>query len=298
MDRSCVSAPKNAFEESPQKAQAGQRNNRERFKKDMRVLRKAFILFLIVLLGLLVFVGCNKKQPAESQKELVLLCGSSFIQPAEKLCSLFTAQTGIKVVTTSGGSEDLLPLIKTGRKGDVFITHDPYLDYVSQAQALGEHLEVGFVAPVLAVQKGNPQGIKAIEDLARPGLKVALPDPQYSTCGEMVFALLEKKGIKEAVLKNVENRLTKGHSTLGTFLKTQTVDAVIIWNGVAHTFRDDLEVVKIPYEYDNDVHVHIIGLSFSKQPGLLKKFIEFARSKGPEIFAEYGYVKEYSGVAR
>jgi len=261
-----------------------------------RVNKHSCLLFPVALLGLVIVAGCSKKQPVESQKELVLLCGSSFIQPDEKLCSLFTAETGIKVVTTSGGSEDLLPLIKTGRKGDIFITHDPYLDYVSQAKALGEHIETGFVAPVLAVQRGNPQGIKSIEDLARPGLKLALTDPQYSTCGEMVFALLEKKGIKEAVMKNVENRLTKGHSTLGTFLKTKTVDAVIIWNGVAHTFRDDLEVVKTPYEYDKDVRVHIIGLSFSKQPGLLNKFFEFARNKGPEIFAEYGYVKEYAGV--
>ena len=128
--------------------------------------------------------------------------------------------------------------------------------------------------------------------MARPGLKVALTDPKYSTSGEMVFALLEKKGIKDAVMKNVENRLTKGHSTLGNFLKTQTVDAVIIWNGVAHTFSDSLEVVRAPYEYDKDIRVHIIGLSYSRQPELLDKFIEFARSKGPAIFAEHGYVKE------
>jgi ABC-type molybdate transport system substrate-binding protein len=141
------------------------------------------------------------------------------------------------------------------------------------------------------VQKGNPKGLTSIEDLTQPGLKVALTDPQYSTCGEMVFALLEKKGIKEAVLKNVENRLTKGHSTLGNFLKTQTVDAVIMWNGVAHTFRDSLDVVKTPYEYDEEIRVHIIGLSYTKEPEALRQFINFARTKGPDIFAEYGYVK-------
>ncbi len=92
-------------------------------------------------------------------------------------------------------------------------------------------------------------------------------------------------------MKNVENRLTKGHSNLGNFLKIQAVDAVIMWNGVAHTFRDSLDVVKTPYEYDEEIRVHIIGLSYSKEPELLKQFIEFARIRGPEIFAEYGYVK-------
>jgi ABC-type molybdate transport system substrate-binding protein len=107
----------------------------------------------------------------------------------------------------------------------------------------------------------------------------------------MVYALLEKKGIKEAVLKNVGNRLTKGHSNLGAFLKTQAVDAVIMWNGVAHTFRDSLEVVKTPYEYDEEIRVHIIGLSYSKETELLEQFIEFAKTKGPDTFAAYGYVK-------
>lgn len=74
-------------------------------------------------------------------------------------------------------------------------------------------------------------------------------------------------------------------------LKTQAVDAVIIWNGVAYTFRENLEVVKTPYEYDEEIRVHIIGLSYSKEPETLKQFINYARTKGPDTFAEYGYVK-------
>lgn len=242
-------------------------------------------LLLTGVLCLVVVTGCSKKE------EIVILCGSSFPKPMEQLYSEFTAQTGIKMVTTIAGSEDFLPLVKAGQKGDILVTHDPYLDYVADANALADYVHVGFLVPVLAVQKGNPKGLTSIQDLTRPGLKIALTDPKYSTCGEMVFALLDKKGIKEAVMKNVENRLTKGHSDLGIFLKIQAVDAVIMWNGVAHTFRDSLEVVKTPYEYDEEVRVHIIGLSYSKEPESLKQFIEFARTRGPEIFAEYGYVK-------
>jgi len=248
-------------------------------------------MFMLGVSGLLVLTGCSQKQTGDEKKELVVLCGSSFPKPMEQLCSQFSAETGIGTVTTVAGSEDFLPLVKAGRKGDILVTHDPYLDYVADANALADHVQVGFVAPVLAVQKGNPKGLTNIEDLTRPGLEVALTDPKYSTCGEMVFALLEKKGIKDAVMKNVENRLTKGHSTLGNYLKIQTVDAVIMWNGVAHTFSDSVEIVRTPYEYDEEIRVHIIGLSYSKQPELLKQFMEFARNRGPKIFAKHGYVK-------
>ncbi|MBN1347623.1 MAG: extracellular solute-binding protein [Phycisphaerae bacterium] len=237
-------------------------------------------------------VGCGKQDnPAAEKKELVLLCGSSFVPPTDKLIEQFKAKTGVEIVTTSAGSEDFLPLVKTGQKGDVLVTHDPYMDYVKEAKAYLDNAEVGFVAPVLAVTKGNPKGIKCIEDLAKPGLRVGLSNPKYSTCGEMVFKLLEKKGIKEAVLKNVENRLTKGHGNLGTLLQTGAVDAVIMWNGVAHTFKDHLEIVPTPYEYDTSIRVHVIGLGYSKHPELVKQFASFAKQQGQGIFASFGYVK-------
>lgn len=250
------------------------------------------LLMLVAVAGAPFLAGCKKERGADlGKKELVLLCGHSFVPPAEETIARFKARTGVEVVTTVAGSEDFLPLVKAGKKGDVLITHDPYLDYVRDAGALAAHTHVGFVAPVLAVQKGNPKGLKSIADLAKPDLKVALSNPQYSTCGEMVARLLEKKRIKDAVMKNVGNRVTKGHSTLGTFVKTGAVDAVVMWNGVAHTFRDDLEIIETPYEYDTEICVHVIGLNYSKHAELVERFVEFAETEGADIFAKYGYVK-------
>lgn len=247
---------------------------------------------LVALAVCILVVGCGKKEEAaQGTKELVVLCGSSFVPPCNEMIARITAETGIAIVTTTAGSEDFLPLVKAGQKGDILITHDPYLDHVRDAKALAGHAAVGFVAPVLAVQKGNPKGIKSINDLTKPGLKVALSNPQYSTCGEMVAALIEKKGIKDGVMKNVENRLTKGHSRLGTFVKTGAVDAVIMWNGVANTFKDSLDIVPTPYEYDTEIRVHVIGLRYSKHPALVKKFVDFAQAEGAKIFAKHGYVK-------
>jgi len=245
--------------------------------------------------------GCGRKTPsgaagpndvgATAAGELIVLCGSSFVNPTNQLIEEFHARTGIKLSPTVGGSEDFLPLVKVGSKGDVLITHDPYLDHVADANKVADSVQVGYVAPVLAVAPGNPKNITKIEDLAKEGLKVALTDPQYSTAGEMVFALLEDKGIKDAVLANVGNRLTKGHANLGTLLQTGAVDAVIIWNGVAHTFAGSLEVVPTPYEYDEEIRVHVIGLNYTRRPEALRKFLEFVKERGPEVFREHGYVK-------
>jgi len=246
----------------------------------------SLLLFLICL----PLSGCGGGEEADGD-ELLVLCGSSFVTPLEELAAAFTEETGIKVLHTVAGSEDFLPLVKAGRQGDILVTHDPYLDYVREAKALAGHTRVGFLAPVLAVQKGNPCVVKAIDDLARSGLRVALSNPEYSTCGEMVFHLLEKKGLLEKVTANVGNRLTKGHSNLGTFLETGAVDAVIMWNGVATNFADAVDVVPTPYEYDQEIAVHLMGLDYSKHPDLVERFVSFAKDKGPAVFARHGYGK-------
>ncbi len=254
---------------------------------------KGSTLLLVSFLLLAPGTGCGPSASRGAGAELTVLCGSSFVKPTEELINGFMKETGLSVKYTVAGSEDFLPLVKAGKEGDVLVTHDPYLQYVTDAGACGDHVTVGRLAPVLAVQKGNPKGIRSIEDLARPGLRVALSDPRYSTCGEMVARLLEKKGIKEGVMKNVGTRLTKGHSTLGTFLKTGVVDAAILWNGVARQFADALETVPVPYEYDTRIRVHVIGLGYTKHPEALKRFMAYTREHGPEIFARHGYeVKE------
>ena len=37
------------------------------------------------------------------------------------------------------------------------------------------------------------------------------------------------------------------------------VDAAIMWNGVAHTFRDSVDAVPLPYEYEREVKVYVMG---------------------------------------
>jgi molybdate transport system substrate-binding protein len=256
-------------------------------------------LFVGLAAAALTVPGCGKAtEPADRPSpspddtgELVVLAGNSFLPPTEQLITAYTRHTGVKAVYTTGGSEDLLPHIKGRQKGDVFITHDPYLDAVRQAGAYADHVQVGFVAPVLAVQKGNPAHVTGLADLTRPGLKLALSNPRYSTCGEMVRSLLIKKHLYDEVMRNVDARLTKGHSNLGNLIKTQAVDAVIMWNGVATTFKEHLEVVKTPYEYDTEIGVHVISLGYSRRPEAARRFLVFVREKGREIFADNGYVK-------
>ena len=276
-----------------------------------RTSRVAFLA--IVGLALIVTLGCpdsrqqtgpmtgstpsstasptNIPEEVSDNTPITILCGSSFRPPMERLTQMYEKETGGKTELSFGGSEDHLPNVKAKIAGDVYVSHSPFQQYTKNADALLRDVEVGFLAPVLVVPKGNPKGIKSMDDLAKPDLQVLLTNPDFSTCGEMTFALLEKKKIKEPVLKNVGNAMFKHHSEIGNKMKMGFGDAGIMWNGVANNFKDAIEIVPVPYEYDEEIRVSVMGLSYTKQPEKVQKFLDFAEAHGPEVFKEFGYVK-------
>ncbi|GAB6164104.1 molybdate ABC transporter substrate-binding protein [Thermostilla marina] len=255
---------------------------------------------LMLVLGALMLAGCPKPDQTAQQgegesaakTELLILCGTSFRPPTEKLVEMFEKEhPDIDVLLSFGGSEDHLPHVQAKAQGDLYVTHDPYMQYTEEAGAMLRWVQVGYLCPVLVVQKGNPKNIQSIEDLTKEGIQVALPNPDYSTCGEMVFALLEKKGIKDAVLKNVGNAMFRSHADIGKQLKLGHADAGIMWNGVANEYLDAIDIVPTPYEYDEQIRVGVIGLSYTKHPDEVEAFLKFAEEHGQEVFKESGYLK-------
>jgi molybdate transport system substrate-binding protein len=223
--------------------------------------------------------------------DIVILCGSSFRPPMEKLVEMYAKETGVQLLLSFGGSEDHLPHVKTKSAGDLYVTHTPYMQYTKEADALLREVEVGYLAPVLVVRKGISKKVRKIEDLAQPGLKVVLPNPDYSTCGQMVDRLLIKKKLKDAVMKNVGSALMKHHSEIGNHLKLGSREAGIMWNGVSHNYLDAIEVIPTKYEYDEEIRVAVMGLSYTRHKEAVDKFLDFVAKHGEKVFGEFGYVK-------
>ncbi len=252
----------------------------------MRDLWRLMSATLVV--GVLWFAaGCG-----QDSGELEILCGNSFRAPMEKLAEMYQQETGKHVEMSFAGSEALFPQVELKSAGDVFVTHSPFQDKTREVGALLREVEVGCQAPVLVVRKGNPKNIRRVEDLANEGLKVVLTDAQYSECGKMVLKLLEDKGIKEAVLKNVGDDLVRDHQQVGTQLELGVCDAGIMWNGVAHDYLDSIEIVPGPYEYDETTRLWVMGLSYSNKKEELGKFLDFVEEHGRKVFSDLGFVKE------
>jgi molybdate transport system substrate-binding protein len=248
-------------------------------------LRNFFLAAVAVILA----AGCSRESnPAKPTAEVRVLCGSSMATPGQTISKLFTEKNGAQVLVDLGGSETLLPRILTGAAADVFICHDPFEQKVKEAGFWTGSAKVGLLEPVLVVRPGNPLKIQSVSDLTRHNLKIGIGDPRYSTCGALFVELLDKKGIREEVMKQVVLQ-GRTHAEIANGLILGSLDAAVVWNYVAVLYKDKVQRVVTTDPYP-ETNVTIVGLKQGRNPSLRDVFLEFCRSQQVrDIFAEHGY---------
>jgi len=187
--------------------------------------------------------GCTHSQERETEPLLCYVGGT--MRPAmEVLARQYEARTGQKVLIDFAGSGELMLKIEQTRRGDVYVAHDPFLPALMR-KGLGERgWALAMVTPVIVVQKGNPKGVRGLSDLARPGIRLVLSHPVYSTAGWIIPVMAERAGVKEALESNIVS-CTRGGSGAANAVIIGTADAAICWDAVAHLRSDKLDKVKI-----------------------------------------------------
>jgi molybdate transport system substrate-binding protein len=151
--------------------------------------------------------------------------------------------------------------------------------------------------PVIAVQKGNPQNITCLEDLAKPGLKVGVGEKEALAVGRLTEKMLKAQGLYEDIMKNVV--LTAGSaSKLALPLAMGNLDAEINWMPTCLVFKEKVDIIKIdPRKLKYSVAP--IGMTvYSKKKEEARQYLEFVGSKeGQEIFGMYGFAAYFDPLA-
>ncbi len=70
--------------------------------------------------------------------------------------------------------------------------------------------------------KGNPAGIKGLADLARPGLTLAMPNPEFEGVARQIKASLAKAGDDDLVKAVYETKVADGTTLLTRMHHRQT----------------------------------------------------------------------------
>jgi len=123
--------------------------------------------------------------------------------------SLYEKKTGIRIDYTGAFAAALGKSLLGGATTEVFAGR-----VLKLAKTLREKNKMIYFRPlcfteyVMVTPKGNGAGIKTLEDMARPGVRVILPLGASPPGGDAVMGILKKAGIEKAVLKNAIEKET------------------------------------------------------------------------------------------
>jgi len=228
--------------------------------------------------------------------ELLLFAGAGLRQPTDQMIQTFQKETGHTVRVTYAGSGQLMSSILASGQGDLFMPGAFF--YIQKLEKMGridssKNLMAHTAVVGVNIHKANL--IRSFDDLARPGLRLALGDPKAMAFGRIARKIVSCSPLKEAILKNV---VVYGATVkqLAMYVAQGDVDAAIIGRADAFQFRDQIQMVPIPTEYFQPETVAIAVLKDSKHPEAASQFRDFMTSKESiAVFEHFGFLPLVTG---
>jgi molybdate transport system substrate-binding protein len=259
----------------------------------------ACVLALIAILA----VGCSGNTSSaptatttSGSTTLLMYAGSASKPPTDEAIRVFQQKTGIKVEVNYGGSGKVLSQMKLAKEGDLYFPGSS--DYLEKAKKDGDvvastEARIAYLVPAINVQEGNPKNILALSDLTRPGVKLAIANPESVCVGLYAVEIIEKdlsSAEKTAFKANLLNYTDSCEKT-ATAVALKQVDAVIGWSVFQNWNPDAIQTVALPAAQIPRVgYIPIAVSAYAKNRAAAQQFIDFlASGEGQAVFAKYGY---------
>lgn len=249
------------------------------------------ILFFFAFLFL---ASCSSRE-AEANR-ITIFAGAASKPPTEELVDLFEKETGASVDVIFGGSGYVLSQMSLSKTGDIYFPgSSDYMEKAREDDLVFPETEkkVVYLVNAINVQKGNPKEIRTLKDLCRPGIKVAIANPEGVCVGAYAIEIIEKHFSEEekALLRaNIVN-YTESCDKTASVVALKSVDAVIGWSVFQYWNPEEIETVDLPKEEIVRIGYIPVAISrFTKNRALAQRFIDFTVSeKGKEVFKKYSY---------
>jgi molybdate transport system substrate-binding protein len=179
------------------------------------------------------------------------------------------------------GSNALATQIRNGAPADVYLSANASIPDALFEEGLVEK-PVTFTrnALVIVVPNGNPAGIRSIEDLARPGVKVDIAAPAVPV-GSYTLRVLEQTGLAAKVLPNVVSRETDVRAVLAKVALGQA-DAGFVYATDAKTVPGDVETIQVPSWVEPKVTYEMAVVSSSRNRQAAEAYVSRVLGKAAQ----------------
>lgn len=233
---------------------------------------------------------------AQAVDSLLVFAGAATVPPTTMAAKAFEKKTGVKVDVVFGGSGNVLSQMRLAKQGDLYFPGSSDYMEIAKREGLvlpGTEKIIVYVVPAINVQKGNPHNIRGLKDLLKPGLRVAIANPEGVCVGAYAVEIFERELTaqeRERLKANIRNYTGSCEQT-ATAISLKLADAVIGWRVFQYWDPQRIETIPLPAAQIPRIGYIPIAISkFSKQPKLAQQFIDFLTSQeGQAIYAKYNY---------
>jgi len=225
-----------------------------------------------------------------SEEPLMIYCAAGLREPVAEVARQYEDKYGVKIEMDYAGSGTLLSKIRGSSSGDLYLAADnEYLETARGFDLIDEVLPLARQKVVIAVKKGNPKGIRSVEDLLREDVRVSLADPEAAAIGKVSRAMLQQTDQWDAVWK-AKKVARDTVNYVANDVKTDAADAGLIWDATADQYAE-LEYVAVARFDENPKRIAVAVLRASEQPAAALRFARYmtAPDKGLAVLKEYGY---------
>src|SRR5262249_42334934 len=157
------------------------------------------------------------------------------------------------------------------RRGDLYLpADDSYIQLARAKGLLAETLPLARMKPVLAVAKGNPKKIASLDDLLKPGVRLAQANPDAAAIGKVTRDAPSRRGRWDAV-KDHTTVFKPTVTDVANDIQLGTVDAGFVWD-VTMRQVPGVEAVHLP-QLDGITSLISVGvLTSGEQPTAALRF--------------------------
>lgn len=266
------------------------KNLPERNRSAGRIGIAAAVVLLSLAACAALIVLLLPRRPAASPPSLLVYCAAGIKPPVEQAALRYEQETGVKVLLQYGGSGTLLSNLRVAKTGDLFVAGDEsYVRMGREQGLLGDSVSLARLRPVIAVRRGNPRGVKAVADLLRDDVVVALANPEAASIGKLTQKLLEPGGTWAALKPRV--KVFKPTVTdIANDIKLGAVDAGIVWDATVRQYPELESVAAEPLASASET-VTVAVLAAGRQPEAARRFVRYlaAPDRGGEAFTAHHY---------
>ena len=263
------------------------------------MIKKLYVVFIMIFA---VFFTAAASHADNSR--IMVMCGAAFKMPMEEIVAAFAKQTGVEVDVSYAGIGTLLSQIMLSKRGDVFIAPSPDIMKKADAKSLivkDSIRNMGYFVPAINVQKGNPKGIRSLRDMTRPGIRIALGNPETVYVGMLGVEIVDKALSFRERNQFQKNIVTYGEdfSKLAALLVMGKVDAIIGFSYLSGWYPDKIGTVKLGKTDLQRIGVgQAARLPFSTNTALAEKFLDYLTTKeSQDVFKKYHYFATFAEAA-